>query len=171
MWCCSGSINLFSGEMCLFIPVLVVSSSSLIFRLSSSSLSLSLTLSLCVCVCVCVCVSPSRDAVYKNLLQRVSCPLFPYMVISVAAPPLLMLWARRVHRPPPLTVRFHIWKWVQPKSRGGEGGREEGVRRGGEQGRGGEEGGGMAESLLPSWKPLSHRPTAECRLKTAAQQF
>ena len=54
MWCCSGSINLFSGEMCLFIPVLVVSSSSLVFRLSSSSLSLSLTLSLCVCVCVCV---------------------------------------------------------------------------------------------------------------------
>lgn len=58
--------------------VLVVAFSS-----SASGLPLFLTLTLSVSFSL----PSTRCRVQKNLLQRISCPLFPYMVISVAARP------------------------------------------------------------------------------------
>lgn len=103
-----------------------------------------------------------RVAGQKICYSEFSCPLFPYMVINVAARPLLSLGARRVHEPcrrrrrSPFTSIFG-----SEFNKNGREGREGGERdRERERGRAGMNGG-----ELPSEKPLCAGQAAECRSK------
>lgn len=158
------------------------SSASSLLPLSSSHLA-----SVCMWVCVffshthslSLPLSSARDAVFahahvkekKRVLQRISCPLFPYMVISVAARPSSRRERgactdrrRRRRRSPFASIFGSESNKNRTEERGSRTGRGGGVEQGG-RGRANSGGRRMmaANFLRPPANPLCARPAA-CRM-------